>query len=140
MSNAIKELEELYLQKQMFLNPDHSIESIRIPKFGPVDNVSLSKCVTAYFELNGYVTNKRNIISIHFGLVRRNSDFMLFVYNDKAIYIHVNFHKLELDEYQLKLKKSIQETNAFYYSVTSFNDFVKWFKLNLLEEREATHV
>jgi hypothetical protein len=139
MSNAIKELQELYLQKQMFLNPDREINSIKMPKFSPIDNVSLSKCVIAYIELNGFVTCRKNIISIHYGLLKREDKNLQFIYNDKAIYININFDGLAHDEYQEQLKKSVTKSGAFYYSVTNFKNFVKWFKLNLIEERGITN-
>jgi len=138
MSNAIKELEQLHLQRQQTKHPNYPVNYLVKPKYDTKTANGLTSTIVSYIDLNGGYATRISVTGVfdaklknyRYGTTKKGFSDIQAVYNGNALYIEVKIGNDKQSDYQKQFQKEITNSGGYYFIAKDFESFVYWFKLN----------
>ena len=129
--DSIKELEQLHFEQKRMRNPDmpYPVKT----KFRDDSANGLTRCITAWLQLNGYFAGRVNTTGtynqklgryIHSGSKRGMAD-VTAVINGRHVSIEIKHGKDRIRPEQLKVKQEIEAAGGVYIIASSFDGFIE---------------
>ena len=129
--DSIRELERLHFEQKRMRNPDMPFPVKT--KFRDDSANGLTRCITAWLQLNGYFAGRVNTTGtynqklgryIHSGSKRGMADITAII-NGRHVSIEVKYGKDRICPEQLKVKKEIEAAGGVYIIASSFDGFIE---------------
>ncbi len=139
MSNALKELQQLSLDRQHAKAPKYPKQYLVAPKFDLKTANGLTNAIVSYIDLKGGYASRINVTGVYdqklqifrYGTTKKGFADIQGLFNSKALYVEVKIGADKQSEHQKEFQKEITANGGYYFIAKDFDSFVYWFKLTI---------